>query len=218
MINSAAEYARATRRLREDESEHLDRLREALSRADLTAEEVDRLMQPALAFHAELRREVEAYERTRPRELEPLSRLTDIGRWLIELRSERGWTQQRVAAALGTSAPLVCRDERNGYRNVSTERAQRILDAFGAQVSVRIERLAPVEQLPGASPLEVIRESLARFVGVDEEGLELWLASPHPQLGGTSPQELLEAGEDEFVAQFVRDMVASATTSGAEVH
>lgn len=66
MINTAAEYARATRRLR-DESEHLDRLREALSRADLTAEEVDRLMQPALAFHAELRREVEAYERSSSR-------------------------------------------------------------------------------------------------------------------------------------------------------
>lgn len=217
VITTAAEYARATRRLR-DESEHLDRLREALSRADLAAEEVERLMRPALDYHSELRREVEAYERERPVELEPLSRLTDIGRWLTELRSQRGWTQQRLAAALGTSAPLVCRDERNGYRNISTQRAQRILDAFGAQISVRIERLAPVEQLPGASPLEVIRESLARFVGTDEEGLELWLTSPHPQLGGTSPQELLEAGEDEFVAQFVQDMVASATTSGAEVH
>lgn len=37
VITTAAEYARATRRLR-DESEHLDRLREALSRADLAAE------------------------------------------------------------------------------------------------------------------------------------------------------------------------------------
>lgn len=92
MISTAAEYARATQRLR-DESEYLGRLREALSRADLAAEEVERVMQPALAFHAELRQEVAAYERRRPGELEPLSRLTDIGRWLIELRSYRGWTQ-----------------------------------------------------------------------------------------------------------------------------
>src|SRR5690606_7151563 len=76
VITTAAEYARATRRLR-DESEHLDRLREALSRADLAAEEVERLMRPALDYHSELRREVEAYERERPVELEPLSRLTD---------------------------------------------------------------------------------------------------------------------------------------------
>lgn len=76
---------------------------------------------------------------------------------------------------------------------------------------MRIEGLAPTEQLPAASTLDEIRQSLARYVGADEEGLELWLASPHPRLGGASPQELLEAGEDEFVVQFVRHMVSGAT-------
>lgn len=150
MIRTEAEYARAKERLGNDQA-YLEQLKAALSQADLSGEEVERAMQPALSFHAQLVEEVETYERMRRGQFDSLSNLTGIGRWLIGLRIYRGWTQKRLAEVLRVSETQVSKDERNEYHNVSTEKAQRILHALGANFSMRIEDLTPDEHEPTTS-------------------------------------------------------------------
>lgn len=142
MIRTEAEYGRAKQRL-EDDKAYLEQLKQALGQQGLTQAEVERAMQPALSFHMQLLEEVEAYERMRRGQFEALDNLPSIGRWLIGLRIYRGWTQKQLADTLGVSEAQVSRDERNEYHNVSTEKAQRILESLGANFSMRIDDLKP---------------------------------------------------------------------------
>ena len=68
-----------------------------------------------------------------------ITRLTQIGRLLVALRIAHGLTQRGLAERLGISESLVSRDERNEYHGITVERAQRILDALGETVTVRVE-------------------------------------------------------------------------------
>lgn len=65
--------------------------------------------------------------------------------WLIGLRIYRGWTQKQLAEKLSVSETQISKDERNEYHNVSTEKAQRILRVLGANFSLEIEDLEPIE-------------------------------------------------------------------------
>ena len=142
MIRTEAEYARAKQRVGADK-DYLEQLKEALRKANLSNAEVTRAMQPALSFHAQLVEEVDTYERMRRGQFDSLSNLTGIGRWLIALRIYRGWTQKHLADLTGVSETQVSRDERNEYHNVSTDKAQRLLQALGAKFSMKIEDLTP---------------------------------------------------------------------------
>ncbi len=137
MIRSEAEYQEALRRLRQDQ-EVAVRQKDALTKANLSAEEVDRAMQPLLSFHAQLAEEVEFYEHVRRRSFPEIDSLTQIGRLLIALRIANGVSQHELAERLGVSEPIVSRDERNEYHGITIERAQRILDALGALVVVKV--------------------------------------------------------------------------------
>lgn len=138
MIRTEAEYERAKQRLESDKV-YLEQLHGALGGHGLTESQMERAMQPARSFHMQLLEEVETYERMRRGQFESLSNLPSVGRWLIGLRIYRGWTQKRLAEALGVSEAQVSKDERNEYHNVSTERAQRILEVLGASFSMRID-------------------------------------------------------------------------------
>lgn len=140
MIRTEAEYERAKQRLTGDKA-YKERLREALEEQGLTETEVERAMEPARSFHMQLHEEVEAYERMRRGQFDLLNNLPSIGQWLIGLRIYRGWTQKRLADALGVSEAQVSKDERNEYHNVSTEKAQRILEALGASFSMRVNAI-----------------------------------------------------------------------------
>lgn len=142
MIRTETEYGRAKQRLGDDKA-YLEHLKQAMSQQGLTPAEVERAMQPALSFHMQLLEEVETYERMRRGQFEALDNLPSIGRWLIGVRIYRGWTQKQLAHALGVSEAQVSKDERNEYHNVSTEKAQRILEALGADFSMRIDELRP---------------------------------------------------------------------------
>lgn len=144
MIRTEAEYTRTKERLTTDKA-YLEQLKTTLAGADLNEEEVQRAMQPALSFHKQLLEEVETYERTRRGQFDSLSSLTGIGRWLIGLRIYRGWTQKQLAEKLNVSEAQISKDERNEYHNVSTEKAQRILQILGANFSLEIEDLEPTE-------------------------------------------------------------------------
>ncbi|MCL5962565.1 MAG: helix-turn-helix domain-containing protein [Chloroflexi bacterium] len=112
--------------------------REALVKAGLSDEEIDRAMQPLLSFHAQLVEEVEWYEHVRRRSFPEINSLTQIGRLLIALRIANGMSQQELAKRLGVSESIVSRDERNEYHGITIERAQRVLDALGAFVVVKV--------------------------------------------------------------------------------
>ena len=138
MIRNDREYQEAQRRLKDDQ-DFIAAQRRALEDLALTAEGIERAMQPALSFHAQLVEEVEWYERVCRRDFETIHSLNAIGRLLIAARIANGLTQQGLAERLGVSAAQVSRDERNDYHGITVERAQLILDRLGEKLTVRLD-------------------------------------------------------------------------------
>jgi DNA-binding XRE family transcriptional regulator len=142
MIRTDAEYRDALKRLQQDRTV-IAAQREQLSAMDLSADEVARALEPAQAFHEQLREEVDVYERLKRGEIAPIESLMDIGRVLVGLRIARGLTQRQLAQLMDVSETQVSRDERNDYHGITLERAQRIVQALHGRVLVQAE--APVE-------------------------------------------------------------------------
>jgi DNA-directed RNA polymerase specialized sigma subunit len=141
MIRNEAEYQAALRRMEQDR--HVAaKQKEALVRAGLTEEEVDRGMEPLLSFQAQLAEEIEWYENVRRRNFPVIRRLTDVGRLLIALRIANGISQRELADRLGVSESVVSRDERNEYHGITVDRAQRVLDALRQGVVVHVDDAA----------------------------------------------------------------------------
>jgi DNA-directed RNA polymerase specialized sigma subunit len=138
MIRSEAEHQEALRRHAQDQ-EAANRQRAALVEAGLTPEEVERGMEPTLAFNAQLEDEIAWYENVRRRNFPTIRRLTQIGQLLIALRIANGLSQRQLAERLGVSEAVVSRDERNEYHGITVERAQRILDALQGSVTTTVE-------------------------------------------------------------------------------
>jgi DNA-binding XRE family transcriptional regulator len=136
MIRNEPEYQEATRRQRE-ELERLEQHRRRLEAAGLTAEEVERALDPLRSFHLQLAEEIESYERLRRGDLGELVNLHGLGRTLIALRIARGLTQRELAEKLGVHESQVSRDERNEYHGITVERAARILDAMAVELKSR---------------------------------------------------------------------------------
>lgn len=146
MIRTDTEYRRALDRLRE-EAETLRVQRDHLDGLGLTSEEVDRAMQPMISFHAQLEEEVDAYTRMRRGDLGPLRSLTAIGRWLVGARIARGLSQAELAERLDVDPSQVSRDERNDYRGITVDRAQRIMEALGVRFTAEAESLLATDEI-----------------------------------------------------------------------
>ena len=138
MIRNDREYQDAQRRLKDDQ-DFIAAQRRALEDLALTAAGIERAMQTALSFHAQLVEEVEWYERVCRRDFETIHSLNAIGRLLIAARIANGLTQQGLAERLGVSAAQVSRDERNDYHGITVERAQLILDRLGEKLTARLD-------------------------------------------------------------------------------
>jgi transcriptional regulator with XRE-family HTH domain len=76
-------------------------------------------------------------------DLSALHNLRSIGRWLIGARIGKGWSLSDLADALDVSVHQVFRDESNQYQDISTERAQPILDALGLRFPLEVEEPIP---------------------------------------------------------------------------
>ena len=126
----------------EEDARYVEQQRSRLQEMELSPDEVDYALQPALSFTAQLKEEVEAYEQMRRGDLGPLFSLTHIGRWLVGARIALGLTQQELAERLEVSAAQVSRDERNDYHGITVDRAQRIMDVLG--VRFRAEATNPL--------------------------------------------------------------------------
>lgn len=135
MIRTEAEYQEALQRLAEDRGV-IAAQRKALKAKGIDATGMERVLAPALSFHAQLLDEVDAYEKMRRGEVAPIQSLVHIGRMLIGMRIALGVTQRDLASRLEVSETQVSRDERNDYHGISVERAQRIIEALKGTVTV----------------------------------------------------------------------------------
>jgi ribosome-binding protein aMBF1 (putative translation factor) len=138
LIRNEREYREALSRLKRDE-EIIAAQQRALAEMGLPEEQVKRGLGPMLSFRAQLREEVDWYERARRRQFEVSRDVRDIGYMLIALRIANGLSQKELADKLGVSEAQVSRDERNEYHGVTVERAQRILDAMGEKLRLQVE-------------------------------------------------------------------------------
>ncbi len=117
MIRNEQEYKEAIGRIAAEE-ERLEEHRRSLETEGLDAEQVQRLVDPMLSFHAQLVEDVRSYERLRRGEFDALQNLHGIGRLLVGLRIFRGLTQKELADQLGVDPSQVSRDERDEYHNI----------------------------------------------------------------------------------------------------
>jgi ribosome-binding protein aMBF1 (putative translation factor) len=149
MIRNEIEYQEAVARLAEEQkrlAEHRARLKEA----DLSAEEIQRVIDPMESFHLQLKEEVESYERLKRGEFDELVKLSGFGPLLIALRVAQGISQRDLAERLGVHESQVSRDERNEYFGVKLERAVKILDALNVRLRTRVE-IEPTQQTAKAA-------------------------------------------------------------------
>jgi len=138
MIRTDKEYNKAVERLEEDQK-IIEKQRAHFEELGHSGEELDRLMQPLISFHNQLKEEVEAYEQMRRGNLGKLYGLNNIGRWLIGIRIALGLSQKEFAERLEVSPAQVSRDEKNEYHGITVEKAQRILETFGVRFEAEIE-------------------------------------------------------------------------------
>jgi predicted XRE-type DNA-binding protein len=143
MIRDESEYKEAVLRL-DAERERLDSQREALSAEGQDDAKIKNLMDPMMSFHLQLEEEVNSYERLKRGEFHELNNLNGLGQLLVSLWIARGMSQKQLAKLLDVHESQVSRDERNKYHGISIERASRVLEALGAQLTTTIE-LQPLQ-------------------------------------------------------------------------
>ena len=143
MIRSESEYRDALERIA-DERLGLENRRAFLQAENFTPEEVERGLGPLQVMHQSLVDEVEEYEQVQRRDLRRFNDLRDLNRLLVAGRLASGLSGRELAQRLGVSESQVSRDERNEYDGVTVERAGRILEVLGVEVSLSC-RMAPVQ-------------------------------------------------------------------------
>jgi len=138
MIRNDTEYKEAVARLVE-EQKRLTEHRERLRQAELSPEQIKRVVDPMESFHLQLKEEVESYERLKRGQFGELHNLRGLGHLLISLRIAQGLTQRDLASRLGIHESQVSRDERNEYFGITLERAAKTLDALNARLHTTVE-------------------------------------------------------------------------------
>ncbi len=140
MIRSEIEYREAVRRIGE-EAARLAEQEVKLAEMGLSREEIKRAMDPMRSFHEQLKEEVASYERLLRGEFAELHNFEAVGQLLVGLRIARGITQRELAERLRVHESQISRDERNEYHGITIERAQRVLDALGVEVTTIVQRI-----------------------------------------------------------------------------
>lgn len=141
MIRNETEYREAVKRIGEEEK-RIKEQQKALRQMDLSREEIKRAMDPTRSFHEQLTEEVASYERLRRGEFSEVRNFSGLGELLIALRISQGVSQRELAERLGVHESQVSRDERNEYRAITMERAQRILDVLGVELSTKVKKVS----------------------------------------------------------------------------
>ena len=95
---------------------------------------IKRALDPMRSFHLQLQEEIESYERLKRGEFDEIQNFEGLGRLLVALRISQGVSQRELAERLEVHESQVSRDERNEYRGVTLERANRILEALQVEL------------------------------------------------------------------------------------
>jgi len=140
MIKTEREYQAMLSRLDEDKK-FLNHQRKQLEEMGFSQEEVNLAMEPVMSFHAQLKEDIEYYEKIKRFEFGSIKNLAELGKMLIGLRIALGITQTELASRLQVSEAQVSRDEKNEYHGISLEKAQRILDALQVNLVSQIEEI-----------------------------------------------------------------------------
>ena len=138
MIRNEAEYQLASARLLEERNRFAEH-RARLKNANMSDEEIKRVIDPIESFHLQLKEEVESYERLKRGEFDELENLRGLGHLLISLRIAKGISQRNLARRLDVHESQVSRDERNEYFGITLERAIKILDALNVRLHTKVE-------------------------------------------------------------------------------
>ena len=146
MIHNEKEYAEAINRLTE-ENDRLLLYRKRLKEEGISAEAVQRVVEPMESFHLQLKEEVESYERLKRREFDELDNFRGFGHMLISLRIAQGITQRELAKRLGVHESQVSRDERNEYFGITLERAMKVLTALHVRLRTTVEIETPPREM-----------------------------------------------------------------------
>lgn len=167
MIRNDAEYRRLLQQVEEAKS-YFHAQKAAFQEEGVAADSAEIALQATETFILSLEEEAVAYDRAKRGELEPLSDLRHIGRWLIHVRIARGLTQKQLAEKLNVSEAQVSRDERNEYHRVSVDRAQQILEVM--EVKYRIEDTSRTKRpttepyaIPFSSPSPALLPAVGYF-------------------------------------------------------
>lgn len=130
MIRSDAEYRKAQRDL-ELALELLEEERDHWLEEGMTQEEADAMAEPLRLRIADLRDQIDLFERVRAGDLSMFTSLDQLGKALIAARIARGLSQREVANLVGVHESQVSRDESNEYHNVGAERMRELTAALG---------------------------------------------------------------------------------------
>lgn len=145
MIRNDSEYREALRRI-ESERQSLAEHEAKLKGMGFSPEEVARGMSPLEVFHQQFVEKVEDYARAKRGDLGGFREVRDLGRLLIAARIASGMSQRALAQKLGVNESQVSRDERNEYSSVTLERTCLVLEAVGAEVTLKSRIRRPASE------------------------------------------------------------------------
>jgi DNA-binding XRE family transcriptional regulator len=137
MIRNDNELLDCLKRLRQDEK-FIAHQRKYFKETGLTEVQIKKAIEPIVCFHQQLIDEIDLYKKIKRREFDNTQNFTGLGRLLIALRIANGLSQQALAAKLDVSPAQISRDERNEYRGITLERAQRVLNALNEELSISV--------------------------------------------------------------------------------
>ncbi len=143
MITNEVQY-RATKAHLEQFEQAAVNLQAKLGGAEAT--KLQRLeIDAVLAQADDLRAEVREYEHLRGGGVSVFeaTSLSELATLLVKARIARGWTQRRLAEALGMAEQQVQRYESTAYRSASLARLCDVADALGVTFSERAELTDP---------------------------------------------------------------------------
>lgn len=140
MIRTETEY-QAARTKAAEQLKLIKQQEKQLLAEGLKPDQIKRALDPMRSFNAQIDEEIQCYENLKRGEFAELQNLNGIGELLIGVRIALGLSQRELAERLDVHETQVSRDERNEYFGVTVDRASRILEALGVEVTTTVRRL-----------------------------------------------------------------------------
>lgn len=147
MIKTKKEYQDALSAVKILETETIREDAERLRLAGLASRTIGLLVGASHARIAQLRDQIQLYERVRSGDLSAFEGPEEFGRLLIGGRIAKGWSQRELAERLGVHESQVSRDERNEYAGITLERWRLLCQTL--EIDVRAQaRVAAFDKAP----------------------------------------------------------------------